>query len=71
MGRHRRPTTTVSWRLNNSTIAQLKAEAKAAKKPLGTYVRDLLEAYAPGTNSVAETREKAAKLRQSVQIAEL
>lgn len=63
-GRPRKPdSSTISFRINGSTVRQLREEAKGAKKPLGTYVRHLLEAYAPGKDG-AETQEKADRLRE-------
>ena len=50
MGRHKGPAIRcVSLRLLETTAKQLDNEAAAAGKPLGTYLRDLLQAYAPGT----------------------
>lgn len=65
MGRRKTDATTVSFRLNNSTIRQLKIEAKAAGRvPLGTYLRRLIQAYAPGEGA-AEAPANVSKLRQA------
>ena len=64
--------TTIAVRLANSSLAQLKAEAKAVKKPLGAYVRWLLQAYAPGVKpDAAEKEQTGAKMRAAVLISEL
>ena len=50
MGRKKMPPTKcVTIRLAGATAKQLEVEGAAAGKPLGTYLRDLLQAYAPGT----------------------
>ncbi len=49
MGRNKGPKIrVVSIRLLETTVAQLEAEARAADKLLSVYLKDLLQAYAPG-----------------------
>ncbi|MGA7885269.1 MAG: hypothetical protein WCA44_05955 [Acidobacteriaceae bacterium] len=64
MGRKKSNSVTVSYRLGVSTFQQLKAEAKVAKMPVGTYIRRLLQNYAPGTDG-PEAPEKATKLSEA------
>ena len=64
------PTTNMYLRLNNATLRQLKAEAQKAGKPPSTYIRHLLEAYAPPPDG-AELHKKADKLRRAALISEL
>lgn len=64
MGRKKVPDVkNVSLRLNGSTERQLRAEAKAKGWTLGTYVRQLLQAYAPGVDK-AHTEKMSAAARQ-------
>jgi hypothetical protein len=42
-------TQVVTLRLALATAKQLEVEASLQDKPLSTYLRELLEAYAPGT----------------------
>ena len=56
------PYRNVTVRLAEATFQQLSGEALAHDLPVSSYLRDLLEAYAPGTERSVDFQELAKKL---------